>query len=229
MKAAGVFGGSFNPIQNGHFSMADYFNKTLRPDSLTMIFSTNRLKDPDAYVSLEHRLEMARILSRHYPDIPLVLSDIENQIGTNETYHVLHALQAQSPDTRLIWIMGTDNLIGFDRWVKSDDIFNDFSIALINRPPYTDDPAAQATLARFRHLEKKKPEDLKDGTPGWILLDNPKIQISSTELLARLRAGETQFEGGFSDVADYIRLNRLYGLGPLPAAVPANNPASPHP
>lgn len=222
MKTVALFGGSFNPPHDGHLSMCAHIHAELKPDEVWMMFSINRLKDQNKYESLEHRMAMTQILAQHHPDVPLKLTDIEQQIGTNETFFVLSALQERYPDHRFIWVMGADNLIGFEKWVNADKIFENFSIAIVDRPGYSDKARASATLQKFASQERSTAADFTtDDRPGWIFMSNPMINMSSSDFLKRLRAGETEFEGHMNDVATYIRRHGLYGTVPPSPATAA--------
>lgn len=223
-KTVVIFGGSFNPAHDGHFAIMRHAHETLKPDELWMMFSINRLKDAHAYAATPHRMEMARIMAQHYPDVPVKMTDIEEQIGTNQTYFLLSALRAQNPDTRFIWLMGADNLKDFDQWVRGEDIFREFNVAIINRPGYDEQLRDSPLLKKFFALRRDSADALKSNGPGWLSLNAPEVADtanSSSALLKHLRAGETNFSGHFNDVAAYIRRHGLYGIkprGPSPAA-----------
>lgn len=215
MKTVLLFGGSFNPPHDGHFAIARHIYKALRADEIWMMYSLNRLKDPSIYASIEHRMEMGRIMARHYPDTPVIMSDIEETVGTNQTYFVMDELKKRHPDTHFVWIMGADNLERFPEWIKGDDIFKEFSVAIISRPGYDDMALSSGTLKKFDYLRFPDAESFDATKPGWIFISDPGISDaaqSSSALLKRLRAGETKFEGHFNDIAAYIRKNGLYGI-----------------
>jgi len=209
MKTVAVFGGSFNPPHDGHFEMGAYLHRTLKCDEVWMMFSVNRLKDPSVYAPLHHRMEMGRIMARHYPDTPFVMTDIEEKIATHQTYFLLKALRDQFPDHRFIWVMGADNLKNFDKWIKGDDIFREFPVAIVDRPGYTDEARNSQTLKKFSGLKQSDASGLQS---GWVFLNSPGINTSSTHLMKQLRAGITKFDGHFQDVADYIGQHHLYNL-----------------
>jgi len=212
MKKIALFGGSFNPPHPGHFEMAKYIYKALGVDEVWFLFSENWQKDSANYASAEDRMEMSRILARHYPDIPFVMSGIQDELGTHITYEVLKQLEKRFSDSRFIWVMGADNLANFHTWEYSEDIIQNFPIAIVDRPPYTDEALSGPTALKFQFLRASSPRELANMDKGWCFLDNPKINISSTDLLTRLRSEETDFDGPFQDVADYIRQKKLYGI-----------------
>ena len=224
MKTVLLFGGSFNPPHDGHFAIASHIFKALRADEVWMMYSLNRLKDPAAYAPIAHRMEMGRIMARHYADTPIIMSDIEDTVGTNQTYYVMAELKKRHPDTNFVWIMGADNLERFPEWIKGDDIFREFSVAIISRPGYDAAALASPTLQKFASLRFNDAAAFDAARPGWIFITDPGISDaaqSSSALLNRLRAGETKFEGHFNEIAAYIRRHGLYGLKPSGPRPPA--------
>lgn len=213
MKKIALFGGSFNPPHEGHFEMARYIHKALGVDEVWFLFSLNHQKDPAQYAALEHRMEMGRIMARHYPDMPFIMSGIEDELGTHITHEVLTGLRDRFPDHRFIWTMGADNLAGFHTWEHFDSIIENFPIAVVDRPPYTEKAQHSPTILTYPHLKIADPKNLATANCGWCFLDNPQIDMSSSDLLLELRNGCKKFAGPFQDVADYILRNALYGTG----------------
>lgn len=212
MKRIALFGGSFNPPHPGHFEMARYIHAALAVDEVWFLFSQNWQKDASAYAPLADRMEMGRLLARHYGDEPFVMSDIQDKLGTHKTYEVLTALKKEYSDDRFVWVMGADNLASFHTWEHADDILQHFAVAVVDRPPYTEKALTSPSALKFGTLRVDDPKKLGEGPSGWCFLDNPKIDMSSSALLARLRQGEETFDGPFQEIADYIRRRGLYNL-----------------
>jgi nicotinate-nucleotide adenylyltransferase len=212
MKKIALFGGSFNPPHDGHFEAAKYIYETLKVDEVWFLFSVNWQKDPSQYATCAERMEMGRILQKHYPDMPFVMSDIQEELGTHITSEVLAKIQERYPDDRFIWTMGADSLLSFDTWEKYDEIMERFPIAVLVREPYTAQALKSPAALTYEHLKIDDPTKLAEAPNGWIMLDNPSFDLASSKLLQRLRAGETKFDGGFQDVADSIIAKNLYGL-----------------
>ncbi|MDE5978631.1 MAG: adenylyltransferase/cytidyltransferase family protein, partial [Muribaculaceae bacterium] len=73
----GVFGGSFNPVHNGHVSLAREVVARGRADKVMMVVSPlNPLKEnPASLIDDSLRMEMLRLACAPYPE--LEASDIE--------------------------------------------------------------------------------------------------------------------------------------------------------
>ncbi len=192
--------------------MAKYIQQELGVDEVWFLFSVNWQKDAAKYASIEHRMEMGRIMARHYSGVPLVMSDIQDKLGTHITYNVLTRLRAEFPDDRFVWVMGADNLVSFHTWEHADDIIENFPIAVVGRPPYTEKAQKSYTALTYPHLKIEEPKDLLARSNGWCFLNNPQIEMSSSHLLQKLRDGHKEFAGPFQDVANYILQHDLYGV-----------------
>lgn len=215
-KLVTLFGGSFNPPHQGHFEMAGYIHRTLKSDEIWMVFSENPLKDMSVYPALEHRMNMARILAPYF-DPAIILSDIEDRIaqkiGRHDTYFVLAELQRIYPDTKFIWAMGADTFSNLHLWKERADIMDEYILAVIDRPGYTEkalnSPAAKEFAAAA--FDYAGHPNLREVKSGWCFIDGPKIDISSTAIMEKIRKGDCDFPPPFSHVAEYIYANGLYG------------------
>lgn len=213
MKNIALFGGSFNPPHPGHFEMAKYIYETLGVNEVWFLFSLNWQKDKKAYEATHHRMKMGQILAdTHYSDLPFVMSDIQDQLGTHMTYSVLEALRKKHPDLNFIWVMGADSLESFHTWEDSDKIIENYPIAVLDRPGSTEKAKSSYTALTYPHLQTSKAADLCTVNSGWHFLNNPQIDLSSSHLLKQLHAGAENFDLRFQPVAEYIKDNGLYNL-----------------
>lgn len=210
-----LFGGSFNPPHDGHFQMASSLYQTLKTDEVWMLFSQNPYKNPNTYAPLEHRMAMARILSRDY-DPGIILSDeedrIANEIGRNDTYYILEELRRRHPDCKFIWAMGAYSFSKFHEWNERDDILEKYIVVVVGRPGFTEKALSSPTARDFAYaaFDYRRIKDLRYQRPGWCFVDVPQNDISSTEIVKKLRSGSRDFKGNFLEVAEYAYAHKLY-------------------
>jgi nicotinate-nucleotide adenylyltransferase len=214
-KTVILLGGSFNPPHEGHFKTAQYLFKKLETDEIWMLFSQNPDKDPATYASLEHRMNMARILAKHY-DVKLVISDeeakIAKDIGRNETFYILKELRKKYPNYKFIWAMGADSFANFHTWKERDDIMAQYPIVVVGRPGYTQSALSSKTATDFAHaaFDSRQIRGFKHIQNGWCYAGDIDADVSSSDIRKKLESGECNFKGQFSEVAKYALQQGLY-------------------
>ena len=176
MIRTGIFGGSFNPIHNGHISLARQLREKAGLDEVWLMVSPqNPLKQSADLLDDSIRMEMARLALEGVEGI--VASDYEMHLPKpSYTWNTLQGLSRDYPDREFVLLMGGDNWALFDRWYHAEDIKNNYEIAVYTRTP---------------------------GEKGF-------IDISSTEIRQRIKAGKGIRRLVPKVVADYIKEKKLY-------------------
>ena len=143
LKKIGLLGGSFNPAHGGHRRISLFALEALGLDEVWWLVSPgNPLKPKAGMAPLAARLASARRQARRARIVPTA---IERELGTSYTVDTLAKLQSRYPKHRFVWLMGSDNLVQFDRWKAWQKIARTMPIAVIARPGY--EGAARASLA----------------------------------------------------------------------------------
>ncbi|HYK80693.1 MAG TPA: nicotinate-nucleotide adenylyltransferase [Micropepsaceae bacterium] len=183
----GLLGGSFNPAHEGHRHASELALKQLGLDYVWWLVSPqNPLKDTRGMASLADRLQAAQHFNRH-PRI--IVTDIESRLGTRFTLDTLRALKRRFPQLRLVWLMGSDNLLQIPRWRNWQQIFASVPVTVIARPgtALTALSSKAATCFRSayvppnRHIAVMSP-------PAWTMIDVRRRNPSSATLLRKNRA-----------------------------------------
>ena len=148
MKRIGLLGGSFNPAHGGHRAISLQALRALRLDEIWWLVSPgNPLKERATMAPLAVRLASARAQARGAAIRPTA---IEARLGTVYTADTLRALRTRFPRDRFIWLMGSDNLLQFDRWRDWRGIARTVPIAIIARPGYTRRARASPAMGWLR-------------------------------------------------------------------------------
>ncbi len=135
MIKTGIFGGSFNPIHNGHISLARQLKEKAGLDEVWLMVSPqNPLKHADDLLSDEARLEMARRALKNEDGI--IASDYEMHLPKpSYTWNTLQALSHDYPDREFVLMIGGDNWALFDRWYRAEEIKKNYEIVVYTRTP----------------------------------------------------------------------------------------------
>ncbi|MGQ7793737.1 nicotinate-nucleotide adenylyltransferase [Faunimonas sp. B44] len=181
----GLYGGSFNPPHEGHRHVSLMAFRRLSLDRIWWVVTPgNPLKEVGGLPSLEARMARAAAVARS----PLIaVTGMEAEIGTRYTADLVAWLAARFPLTRFVWVMGSDNLVQFDRWERYDAIFETMPVAVVNRPGTL--AAALSARAAQKYARARIPEAashvLADlAPPAWTFLNGPRTPVSSTALRA---------------------------------------------
>ena len=141
----GIFGGTFNPLHNGHVALAKAFLRQAGLDEVWFVVSPqNPFKKNDALLDDSLRLEMVR---RAVADIPgMRVSDVEFHLPKpSYMYLTLRHLSAAHPDCTFTLLIGGDNWAAFDRWANADEILATYDIAVYPRSPLPYPPTSASS------------------------------------------------------------------------------------
>ena len=150
-RFVGLLGGSFNPAHGGHRRVSEFAIKALGLDEVWWLVSPgNPLKPSKDMAPVEARYASAL---HHARASRIRVTAIERAFGTRYTAHTLGKLTRRFPTNQFVWLMGSDNLAQFHRWMDWRGIARSVPIAVIARPGYEGAALtgpAMTYLARYR-------------------------------------------------------------------------------
>ena len=181
----GLFGGSFNPIHEGHRLVVEETLRRLELDALWVVVTPgNPLKNHNDLAPLADRVRAARALL----DNPRVrVTGFEAAHGFTYSWQTIRFLTQSMPDRRFVWIMGADNLVDFHRWERWRNIAAMVPMAVYVRPgsgrraPVS---MAASYLARWRVDEEDAPRLAALMAPAWVYLHGRQSALSSSAIRA---------------------------------------------
>jgi len=181
----GLLGGSFNPAHQGHRHASLVALKRLQLDAVWWLVSPqNPLKPVAGMAPFAERFASAEAAVR---DPRIKVSDLETRIGTRFTHDTLSFLVRRFPGVDFVWLMGADNLAGFHRWNRWEDIAKLMPFAVVARPgtrmPALSSPAG-LRLARARVPERMAATLASRPAPAWCFLHARLDFTSATEIRA---------------------------------------------
>ena len=200
VRRIGIYGGSFNPPHIGHIRAAEHAARQLGLDRVLLIpdHTSPGKQEAVGSPSPAQRLEMVS-LALPKNGVLEVCDLAVNSGGIMYTCDVVDRLCAQYPDAQMYLLMGSDMLVRFPKWLYADRICQKANIAVFLRG----DPGEREAL-------RSQKTALEEIGAKIDILENPQIQISSTQLRRMLAFGcATEFLA--PDVAGYIEENGLYG------------------
>ena len=166
----GIFGGSFNPIHNGHIALAKAFLEKENLNEVWFLVSPQNPFKVNQQLLADHlRLELVRKAIADNPHFRA--SDYEFQLPKpSYTWNTLQHLSHDYPTHRFTLLVGGDNWAAFDRWYHAEDILSNYKIVVYPR--------------RGQEIDKSTlPTNVS-------LLQTPLIDVSSTDIRQRVEQGE---------------------------------------
>ncbi len=199
-KLIAVFGGSFNPPLNSHFSIAEQIINEYENIEKVIFVPVNSKYQKPGLLENEHRYNMLKLVCDKNSNF--LVSDIEikndRQLYTIET---LELLQKEYPDNIICFIIGTDNLKIFSKWWSAKELVSKFKILVVER----DEDNMEEIIKKDEFLLENKNSFIK-------LKENIKSNISSSFVRDKLKRNKSIRYLTPDEVYYYIKENDLYNV-----------------
>lgn len=198
MKKIVIYGGTFDPIHNGHIVALQALQDSGHFDEVHLMPAGRSPFKQESADSLHHRFAMTELVSRQLPFV--VHNDMEENVEQpSYTYHTLCKLKTTNPDTKYYWSIGFDNLANITSWRESDKLLSEFGLAVINRGGYNAQEASNAMVG----IHKTYGTDI-------VQIQMPDVEISSSDIRHRLQNEQSVYGYLPTEVIGYIRKHGLY-------------------
>lgn len=197
----GIFGGSFDPVHNAHVALARQALTELALDELVWVPAGQPWQKRRVLAPVADREAMVRLAIEGEPRF--TLSRIETcRSGPSYTVDTVRALRAQRPGVDWHLVIGQDQYAGFHTWHDWEELLGLVTLAVANRAANRPDapPSADPQVLRVPHEA----------------VALPMIDISSTDIRARLASGQGIADLVPAPVARYIARHHLYQDQPPP-------------
>lgn len=183
-----IFGGSFDPIHNGHLALAgEVLARGLAGEVWFMVTPQNPHKQDCTLSDEQLRLQMVQLAveGKH----GMKACDFEFALPRpSYTLHTLNALTQAFPEKEFSLLIGADNWEKFDRWYKGDEILSRHNIIVYPRGNETEPPLPRGVQ--------------------W--LPAKLYDVSSTMVRAAVRGGKDVTDFVPQPVARFIKDNKMY-------------------
>jgi nicotinate-nucleotide adenylyltransferase len=163
-----------------------------------------------------HRLEMTRLATQGNPRLAVDDRELRRE-GTSYTVDTLAGLRAElGARVPICLILGADAFLRLPAWSRWLDLFELTHIAVASRPGYALDEAVGRSPelnAQWRNRGVSDPAACA-GTPAGAIvrIAIPLLEISASDLRARMSRGQSVRYLLPPAVVDYIAAHRLYRM-----------------
>ncbi len=188
-----LFGGTFDPIHNGHLYIANEVYHAFSPEKI--IFIPNRLSPhrDAAHANAAQRAEMVRLAIDGYTYF--AFSDIElERPAPSYTIDTVKTITKFYPDDEMTLIVGADAYHHFTSWLHFEEILDYCKLIVVNRDAYE----------QHNSMPSRIDPDLVYS------LNVTPCPIGATQIRERIAAGES-IEGLVPKAVEaFITSNKLY-------------------
>ena len=169
----GVFGGTFDPPHVGHLLLATDAREALGLDRLIFVPAATQPFKVNAppIASARDRLEMVRLAVADDANYTIDDTEIDRK-GLSFTVDTLEQLSRKNPGAKLFLLLGEDALAGIDGWRSPERIRELATLAVMRRSGSERSPVARIA------------DDVTT-------VSARRVDVSSTEIRERLRAGKS--------------------------------------
>ena len=183
-----LFGGTFNPLHNGHLAIAQsVLEQGLADEVWILITPCNPWKKDQALLDDRLRYDMVAQAVKEMDGVRA--SDYEFKLDKpSYTANTLRRISADYPDREFILTIGADNWVKFHNWKEADFILKNYPIIVYPRQGYP----------------------IENVSGNVTLLDCPLMDISSTQIRQMVHNGTPINELVPASVARTIKEKGLY-------------------
>ena len=188
----GLFGGTFDPVHNGHVSIARSFLSSGYIDELWVLltpYPPHKRESEHTGYDLRHRM-----LTSAFQEIEHTrILTIENELPKpSYTYRTIQHLKKLDPTKAFFFCLGEDSLQHFHTWKEFGKILVEAELLVAQRPGANHDSVQSEILKHSRFV---------DHTP---------VDISSSDIKMKIRNGENFDDFIPPQVQAIINENGLY-------------------
>lgn len=198
----GIFGGTFNPVHHGHLILAERAREELAVDRMLLLPSgaPPHKSGPDL-APAEDRLEMVRLATASSEGLGALDLEVRRE-GTTYTIDTLRELAELHPEATVFFLVGADSIPELITWREWRSLFDLAHFVTLRRPGFDLD-TLPSTLREVLPVEARR--DLER-----YQLSTPHIEISSTDIRARVRSDRSIRFLVPDAVRDFILQHGLY-------------------
>lgn len=208
-----VYGGTFDPIHNGHLAVAEAAQATFEAD-VVFLPGADPPHRPPTSANAVQRAEMVELAIAGHPGFSCDRRELQRG-GRSYSLISLREWRAEiGPRQPLAWLIGMDSFLGLSEWHAWRELFELCHFIVADRPGYGIHamPAELAGVCEPRWADV--PELLAGSPAGRVFrLRMPLRGESATSVRAGFAGHGAMGEALADPVSAYILRNRLYATG----------------
>lgn len=171
----GIFGGTFDPIHNGHLFIAQTALEEAKLHRIVFVPSGHPPHKKNQYVTESgHRLAMLRQAIQSNPYFECSTCEVESK-DIGYTYTLLKKMRQQKPRDDFYFIMGADSFMDIKNWYRYKELLTLVELIVMKRKGF-DESLLNQQISSLEQLNNHR----------ITILDSPKLEISSSDIRNRI-------------------------------------------
>ena len=189
-QSIAVFGGSFDPVHNGHVMIAQSALAELELDRLiVMPAAQSPFKPGQKLAPAEARMEWLRLAFAGEPKVEISSWELDRG-GVSYSIETLRALAAAHPNAEMFYLIGADHLATLTEWREAEALAEAATFVVVPRPGAPEEAFPKPFRGRY--------------------LKGDPLAISANEIRQRLRAGRSVEDFVPPPVAQMLNSMQIY-------------------
>ena len=197
-KVVLMYGGSFNPPINSHFTFANKILEEYNQIEKLVFVPVNNKYNKQGLIENEHRYNMLKLGCMEDQNIEVSRIEIDNEIL--HTIETLEILKSEYKENKIWFMIGTDNFKMFETWKEAEKLLENYKVMVIER----EKDKVEDIIKKSKLLSKYSENIIK-------VKSNIKSNMSSTQVKEMIKNKEDISALVPAKVIQYIKENNLYG------------------
>ncbi|MCP3680041.1 MAG: nicotinate-nucleotide adenylyltransferase [Gammaproteobacteria bacterium] len=208
-RGIAILGGTFDPIHNGHLTIAVWLRDNLNYHTVHLIPCYQPPHGKTPLASAQQRLTMVKLAIVNIAGLSIDECEIQRQ-GKSYMADTLQQLHHRYPNEPLLLAIGSDAFLTLPQWHHWQQITALAQLVIIPRPG--DSLAAITAMGQqlqLTYCDNTNTDNQNFGT--FLIADMTPIEPSSTHIRQLLKQGKTPTDLPPA-VAEFIQQQQLYSL-----------------
>lgn len=186
MYKIALFGGTFDPIHNGHIKTSLSIQHSFNFDQYLFIPCKNQVLKPQARASNQQRMQMLKLALENHPQFSIDLCEMDRD-SPSYTVDTLKIVSQRYPDAAITLILGYDSFLSLPQWYHWEELISLANILVIHRDNYQSIPLTETLESYLSQHQTPDKEDFLSQKFGAIYFFNAgNYQISSSEIRQKI-------------------------------------------
>ncbi len=210
MRPIGIFGGTFDPVHLGHLRSALEMHEALQLERVHFVPCAQPAHRSAPLVSGEQRLELLELAVAGQSAFACDDRELRRAAGPSYMFDTLLSFRSEYGIRPLCLLLGLDAFLDFSQWHRWGEI-PDLAHLVIARRPGSELPERGDEHGLYQARGADSASALHQRAAGSVLMTTvTQLDISATDIRARLAAGRSIRYLVPDAVADHIETQQLY-------------------